>query len=142
MALKRRDFIKSACNICLLGSVGMLTASLAGCSATHPVFKTEVSDNKLIVPINLFAQSPLQVVRPKGMLSDIAVHKKEEHIYVALLLVCTHQQNQLTVTGNGYVCNLHGSEFTKDGTVRKGPAEKHLKQFNTFISGNDLIIQL
>lgn len=142
MATKRREFIRSACGLCLLGTAGMLTSSLAGCGTAYPVFKTEAVGNKLTVPLSLFAQAPLQIVRSKGAYNDIAVQKKDDNTYTALLLVCTHQQNALTITGNGYTCTLHGSEFDKTGAVRKGPAERALKQYQTTVSGNDLIIQL
>ncbi len=141
--MERRNFIKSTCNICLLGAGGLLTAQLPGCSpVSFPVFKTDVNDKKITIPLSLFDQSPLQIVRPKNMFYDIAVQKKEDNSYSALLLLCTHQQTQLTVTGNGYSCPLHGSNFAKNGNVVKGPAETSLHHFNTFVSNSNLIIQI
>ncbi len=140
--MQRRKFIKSTCNICLLGAAGLLATQLPGCSAASPVFKTDVADKKITVPLNLFTQSPLQIVRPKGMFYDIAVQKKEDNTYTALQLVCTHQQTQLNVTGNGYSCPLHGSLFDKDGIARKGPAERPLQHFKTSVSDSNLIIQI
>lgn len=141
--MKRRKFIKSTCNICLLGAAGFFTAQLAGCGpGAFPVFKTDVNDKKITVPVSLFEKSPLQIVRPKNLFYDIAVQKKEDNSYSALLLLCTHQQNQLTLTGNGYNCSLHGSNFDKNGNVTKGPAERPLQSFSTTVSGNNLIIQI
>lgn len=76
------------------------------------------------------------------MYKDIAVQKKDEATYTALLLECTHQENGLTPTGNGYHCNLHGSEFDRDGKVRKGPAELPLEKFTTTIDNDNLLIHL
>jgi len=72
----------------------------------------------------------------------IAVHKKANDVYDSMLMQCTHQQNQLIPTGNGYVCNLHGSQFDKEGKVMKGPAENALKKYPTSIDRDKLIIHL
>ena len=76
------------------------------------------------------------------MFYDIAVQKKEDNSFSALLLLCTHQENQLTITNKGYSCALHGSNFDKDGHVLKGPAERPLEHLSTIVSGNNLIIQI
>lgn len=140
--MERRKFIKSSCNFCLLGAAGILATNLSGCSpAAYPVFKTEVNNNIIEIPLTLFDKAQLQFIRPKGLYHDIAVHKKED-TYTALLLECTHQENSLTPTGNGYHCNFHGSEFDKDGRVKKGPAELPLKKYKTSINQNNLIIHV
>ncbi|MDQ6761582.1 MAG: Rieske (2Fe-2S) protein [Bacteroidota bacterium] len=141
--MERRNFIKSTCNICLLGATGIFAIQLPGCSpASFPVFKADVNDKKIAVPLSLFDKSSLQIVRPKHMLYDIAVQKNEDNTYITLLLLCTHLQNQLTITGSGYTCPLHGSQFDKNGNVRKGPAERPLQRFDTNISDDNLIIQI
>jgi len=88
------------------------------------------------VPLNLFEKSSLQIVRPAGWYYDVAVQKNADNLYTALLLQCTHQQNQLTPTGTGYHCSLHGSDFDKQGNVRKGPAEEPLHHFKTSVNNN------
>lgn len=141
--MERRNFIKAGCNICLSGAAGLMAVQPQGCSHTaFPVYRSEVADKKISIPLHLFDQSPVRIIRPKSMFYDIAVQKKEGDNYTALLLLCTHQQTQLTVTGDGFSCPLHGSRFDKDGNVRKGPAEKQLTSFKTSVSGSNLIIQL
>ena len=73
---------------------------------------------------------------------DIAVRKTATDQYEALLLQCTHQQNQLMVNSNGYKCNLHGSQFNLDGMVVKGPAERALRKFTASLDQDRLIVQL
>ncbi|MEP6583292.1 MAG: Rieske (2Fe-2S) protein [Ginsengibacter sp.] len=141
--MQRRVFIKSACNTCLLGAAGFLAAQIPGCSpASFPIFKTDVKDRKIEVPLSLFEKSPMQIVRPKNMFYDIAVQKKNDKTYSALLLLCTHQQTQLTVTGKGYSCPLHGSNFDENGNVLKGPAESPLEHLNISVVNDNLIIQI
>lgn len=140
--MDRRNFIKSSCSFCLLAGAGIAATQLSSCSPKNfNIFKTTLNGNQISVPLNVFENSSLQIVRPAGLYYDIAVQKKEDNSYEALVLLCTHQENQLTVTGNGYNCSLHGSQFNKDGKVLKGPASRPLEKFKTSISGNNLIIQ-
>ncbi|RFM29748.1 ubiquinol-cytochrome c reductase iron-sulfur subunit [Deminuibacter soli] len=142
--MERRQFLQSSCNVCLLGAAGMLLPLLNSCAgAKYSVYKSPVLNNSVEIPLNLFTQqAPVQFVRPNGWYYDIAVEKKEDNTYQALLLQCTHQENQLNVTGNGYSCSLHGSQFDKNGKVRKGPAEQPLERYATTINNDKLIIHI
>lgn len=124
-------------------AAGYFLPRLTGCSPAYNVFKTDIVDKKVSVPLNMFDQNPVQFVRPKGWYFDIAVQKNADNTYQALLLQCTHQENQLAPIGkNGYRCSLHGSEFDMNGVVKKGPAEKALERYYTSIDNNNLIIQI
>jgi Rieske Fe-S protein len=139
--MERRAFIKSSCNICLLGASGFLLSQLAvSCSPAYSIYKADVINDDIQIPLSSFGPSNFQIVRPKGWYYDIALRKKEDASYEALLLKCTHQDNQLTPSGSGYGCSLHGSQFNKDGRVTKGPAERPLKEYAISISKDHLII--
>jgi Rieske Fe-S protein len=138
----RRNFISSSCKICLLGAAGFSLTQLVSCSPTSSVYKTTITNGNLNVPLNLFDKSALQIVRPAGWYYDVAVQKNSDNSYTALLLQCTHQENQLTPTGTGYHCSLHGSDFDKQGNVRKGPAEQPLHHFETSVNDNMLNIHI
>jgi Rieske Fe-S protein len=140
--MQRRAFIKSSCNICTLLTAGALLSTLSGCGPAYKVINTEIRNDQVEVPLAGFAQSPLQLVRPKGWLYSIAVRKKDDNSYSALLLKCTHQDNQLTAAANGYSCSLHGSTFNTTGRVIKGPAERPLKEYAVTTDNDNLIIHL
>jgi len=127
----------------MLLTAGLILPMLPGCGpAAYQVIHTEIHDDQIQVPLAGFAQSPLQLVRPNGWLYAIAVRKKEDNTYSALLLKCTHQDNQLTTTGNGFTCSLHGSAFNTEGAVTKGPAERALKPYLTTTDQTNLTIHL
>ncbi len=141
--MERRDFIKSSCNACLLLAAGYFLPELSGCSPVKfTTLNTDIINHQITIPVSSFAATNLQLVRPKGWYYNIAVQKKDNGNYSALLLQCTHQENQLTPNGNGFHCSLHGSDFDKDGNVRKGPAEHHLEEYKTFTDNNNLIIEI
>lgn len=138
----RRKFISSSCKICLFGAAGYSIFQLESCATTSPVYKTTITGGNLNVPLTLFDKNALQIVRPNGWYYDVAVQKNTDNSYTALLLQCTHQENQLTPTGSGYHCSLHGSDFDKQGNVKKGPAEKPLQHFETSVSNDILNIHI
>src|SRR5882757_8610031 len=132
--MQRRYFIKKACRVCLLGATGaVIAADLASCSpaANKAIINPTVNNNQFQVPVSLFDKQAFQIVSPAKYPYEIAIEKNEDNTYKALLLKCTHYDNQLTPTGNGFTCSLHGSKFTKEGEVVNGPAARPLQQLKT-----------
>jgi Rieske Fe-S protein len=139
--MDRRGFVKQSCTMCLAVGAGMAIGSLSSC-ATLPVYKTTMANNRVSVPVSIFAQSDFQIIQPKDLYYNIGLRKESNGTYTALLLRCTHADNQLTPTGNGFKCNLHGSAFSKEGQVTQGPAEQSLKKYQTEIISDQIIIHL
>jgi Rieske Fe-S protein len=142
--MQRRDFLKGACRICLLGAAGASAIDITGCSPAvgNTVFSPEIIDNTIQIPFTAFDQKFFQVLSPKKYPYEVAVQKKEDGTYKALLMQCTHYENQLIPTGRGFSCNAHGSRFDKEGKVTKGPAETPLKQLATTKTETNLIVHL
>lgn len=127
----------------MLGAAALLLPHLSGCSpAAYNVFKTDIKNNLIELPLEAFEKSTLQYVRPRGWQYDIAVHRKADGTYAALLMQCTHMDNQLRPMQNGFTCSLHGSQYDADGAVVKGPAEKEMKKYSTSVDNNFLIIHI
>jgi Rieske Fe-S protein len=142
MQIERRKFLTSACKACLLAGAGFLISDLASCSPSSKVIKLPITENAVRIPVSAFSTEPMQIVRPEGWIYDIAVRKNSTDQYEALLLECTHQQNQLMVNPTSFRCSLHGSEFNLNGQVVKGPAELSLKKFTTLLDQGQVVIKL
>jgi Rieske Fe-S protein len=141
--MDRKDFFKAGCNACLLGAAALFLPRLAGCApAKINIFNATPVNNRVELPLQVFDKGPLQLVRPMGWVYDIAVHKKDDGSYMALLMQCTHMNNQLNSSPSGYACSLHGSQFNADGEVVKGPAETALRKYVTTIENGVLVINL
>ena len=128
--------------MCLAVGAGLVAASSLSSCATLAVYKTTMANNKVSVPVSLFARSDFNVIQPKDLFYNIGLRKEKDGTYTALLLRCTHADNQLVSTGNGFRCNLHGSTFDKEGQVMQGPAEHSLKKYPTEIIADQIIIHL
>ncbi len=142
--MERRKFLKSGCSLCLLGAAGLiLPQTLLSCAGSGmAVYKTGIENSKITVPKTLFEKSPVQMVRPRGWFYDIAVSRKDEGGFSAILMKCTHMDNQLSLSSDGFHCSLHGSHFNKSGAVVKGPAEVSLTHYTVTVEENEIIIHI
>jgi len=139
--MNRRKFIKQSCSLCVAAGAGMIAGSLPGC-ATLPVYKAAMANNAVSVPVAIFGATNFQLIQPKNQYYNIGLKKEADGAYTALLLKCTHADNQLMPTGSGYKCDLHGSTFNSEGKVTAGPAERPLKKYKTEIQSDQIIIHL
>lgn len=140
--MDRKDFLKNTCGACL-GSLAIAALpGLESCTPAYNVFKATPVNNMLEVPLTVFDKGNLQMVRPQGAQYDIAIQKKADNTYSAMLMQCTHHDYQLNASQTGFTCALHGSRFDMEGTVRKGPAERPLKHYETSVNNNTLIIKI
>lgn len=64
----------------------------------------------------------------------VALFKDAEGVY-AVSTICTHLGCVVKANAEGFECPCHGSRFTHDGTVAKGPAPRPLPWLK--ISGKD-----
>ena len=141
--MERRNFIKNTCIYCLgATALGATFAELMSCSTSGlPIYKTGEVKN-ILVPLSLFAQSKVVVVRPSTSEFDILVVKKADNLYNAFLMECTHRENPLTATNTGLYCPAHGSRFDLDGNVTQGPATEPLQYYKVIINGDNAAINI
>lgn len=137
--MERRDFIKNACILCGAIGAGISLGSLSSCAA-YPVYETTAEKDKIIVPLSLFTDSNLQIIRAKAFDYDIALYKETGIKYIAFLLRCTHAANPLKYSGKEFICTLHGSKFDNEGNAIEGPAVRALKRFETIVSNGNITI--
>lgn len=117
--INRRDFLK-------LSTTGLLTASgLIGLGAllrfmgyeSQPATKTEFD----------LGEESAYPVGSRTVLSDVpAILIRTDSGFKAISLVCTHLGCTVEQTVDGYSCPCHGSLYSDDGSVLRGPAQKPL----------------
>ena len=140
--MERKKFIQKSCGVCLLGMAALLSPGLVfNSSAKNKAYKAVCNlNNEVIIPLSLFADTNLQIVSVKGWDYDMAVHQKEDKTFAVFLLKCTHMDNAIRLSADGFTCSMHGSTYNKEGEVTKGPAEKPLEQYKANILEENLII--
>lgn len=144
--MERRKFIKACCYTSvgvpimagLLQSCGMYYANIVIQGDIIRVAKSE------FIKIKKDKSIPRKFVLLKSSVFDfpICVYKIDEENYTSSLLKCTHQGCELNVGGGIYSCPCHGSEFSTNGKVLEGPADKNLKTFKTICEDESIRIYL
>jgi Rieske Fe-S protein len=140
--MERREFIKTACTVCLAGSAAAAVSTFLSSCASLPVYTTNVEHGTISVPLSAFQNGHIQIIRAQDILYDIALKKESNGAYSAYRLLCTHASNPLTFSGDRFLCSLHGSTFDQDGKVIHGPAARPLEQLKTRLTPERVIITL
>jgi len=141
--MERRDFIKKSCGICaVMGSGIALSAFLQACKTAGGIIKTTAQNNSIHIPLAEFSTLPFKLLRIKNYNYDMAIQKHEDGSFTILQLACTHTGHPLTKTGENYYCTMHGSRFSHEGMVLKGPAEMPLRQIKYVIDKSNLTFVL
>lgn len=141
--MKRREFIKNSCTLCI-GIIGISSVALIAnsCSSISYIKINELT-KEIVIPLHSFSvEKNVVVLTHKDLEYDIAVILLPNGLYKALEMKCTHQPNPVILTNDKFQCPTHGSSFSLDGSVLKSPASQSLKSFKTSIQETNLIIQL
>ncbi|HXX63624.1 MAG TPA: Rieske 2Fe-2S domain-containing protein [Bacteroidota bacterium] len=139
--MDRRAFIKSSCSACLLAAAGSLPEALLSCAPGAP-YEADAPMGLLRIPESIFQETTVRIIRARTFDSDIALEKLGESSYRALILRCTHADNELTFTGSAFNCSLHGSTFDLQGTPTRGPARLPLRQLPLEVSAGMVTVHL
>ncbi len=129
--------------MCIALSSGfVLNSLLSGCKTPLGVIKTKSDNDVVTVPLTEFEKGDYKLVRVSNYDYDLAIQKKPDGTFDTLVLECTHAGQPVTKTGNTYYCTLHGSVFSHEGKVMKGPAERDLRKLASTVSKDVLTIKL
>jgi Rieske Fe-S protein len=145
--MDRKQFIRQ-CGFTCLGAVGT-SVLIQSCTGAKQI-NAPLRNNQLEVALSSFiiqgkgtAQYKRYVVVHNEQLNyPIVVYRNGDNDYTALLLRCSHQYNELNVSGELLSCPAHGSEFDSKGNVVNGPADTQLRSFPVTKDNQHLYIQL
>jgi nitrite reductase/ring-hydroxylating ferredoxin subunit len=156
----RRDFCATACQALSLLTVGAVVQGCGGGSgggggggnpsgpSPAPSLRAvtgTVSGNTVLVTVD--AASPLASVGGVATVTaggnNFLVARTAAGTFSALTTTCTHE----ACTINGYSapvfqCPCHGSQFSTEGAVVRGPATSALRRYSTSFAGDMLTITL
>jgi cytochrome b6-f complex iron-sulfur subunit len=131
--LPRRDFlglasISAAVSALFFAAIGMLQLPKAAVLAS-PSKKFRVSIPETLAPGVAFV--------PPG--HSVALFRDEDGVY-AISRVCTHLGCIVKPTAEGFECPCHGSRFTGNGSVAKGPAPRPLSWVKVSGSAGNYVV--
>ena len=145
--MERRKFIKSCC----YSAIGISVAGvlLSSCESIYYATITRKS-NRLVVSKKEFikiknekqSERKFVLIKEDELKYPVCLYKVSDNNYSASLLLCTHNGCELNVGGGRYTCPCHGAEFSINGKVLQGPAEKDLKTYKTETDNENIYIHL
>ncbi len=133
--LSRRALLSGACAVLLLGSA-------QASAVANPAIK-KLRGGKLSVRLkDLAALATVGGAARIGSIKGIPVGiaRTATNKYVALDLRCPHQGATVDRTEQGWLCNVHLSEFESDGDLLLGPATRGLKKIAIKVSRGVAVI--
>lgn len=139
--LARRTFVRS------LGraSAGLVCAGmvlpLAGCAGV-PYAPATLVRGRLRVAEGSFGEGGEVLVDHPRDARPILVRRAPDGRYTAVSTRCSHRGCQVAPRGDRLACPCHGSEYTLEGDVLQGPAERPLRSFPTEVRGGAVLIDL
>jgi Rieske Fe-S protein len=151
--MNRRGFCINACQIASLVALGTLLEDCGGGSPTSPsdsqaqlrTVNGTVGSGAVTVQVD--AASPLATVGGAALVQSnsgaFLVARVAQDTFNAMTAICTHEQCTVDQFGNSiFQCPCHGSQYSTNGSVVRGPASQSLRRFNTSFANNVLTISL
>lgn len=138
----RRRFIKDITGATLACcGLGLTTALWQGCTPPRYVQFIRSAD-RLTVQKTDFLEDKYVLITDRYLDAPVFILKKGEDEYSASLLLCTHKGCDVRPAGSILVCPCHGSEFSREGAVLKGPAEEPLHTYPVTTDHEKIFIHL
>lgn len=140
----RRQFCAHACQALSLVTVGAVLEACGGSSSPTspsglsaqalPVINANIANSTVSLTID--SSSPLSSVGSAALVQtsggSLLVAHVAQDSFTALSAICTHLTCFITGYTSGlFVCPCHGSEFSTNGSVVRGPAAAPLRQYST-----------
>jgi cytochrome b6-f complex iron-sulfur subunit len=147
----RREFCVQTCQTASLVALAAMIEACGG-SATSPssvpllpTISASVAGGAITMTVD--AGSPLSAVGRAALVQtssgNVLVARTAQDSFTALTAVCTHEACTVTGFDNQiYICPCHGSQYSTNGAVVKGPAPAALRQFPTRFANNVLTITI
>lgn len=140
MAENRRDFLKKS-SLFVGGCCAGFSLGLMGCTTARYVpFEKEASWIKLNKAD--FLSDKYVLLNVPELPAPVYVKKVNDEHYKAFLMLCTHKGCDVKPAGAIMVCPCHGSEFSSEGKVLKGPAIDDLLAFPVQVNNQTLQINI
>jgi Rieske Fe-S protein len=130
--MNRRTFLATSSALVVLPAIG-------GCTGGGAVLSNDL-DVKLSDHPDL-ATVGKTVLIDAGLGLPIAITLTGPGTYAITSTECTHQGCEVNRDSIGWTCPCHGSQFTLEGDVRRGPAQDPLPMYDYVVSGDVLTIK-
>ncbi|MCT7981671.1 Rieske 2Fe-2S domain-containing protein [Laspinema sp. A4] len=142
--MKRREFLSW---VGVGGVASFLPLAIAACT-TSGESRAEVSTTPgkfeaVGTVAQLEAEGQILNENFKNGAISVTRNPEDSELLYAVNPTCTHQGCLVDWNGGErkYICPCHGTEYSPDGTLLKGPAEENLPPYLVKIEGDQVLVQ-
>jgi len=130
----------------LAGTMLPVILTSGGCATGLTAYRSPVSEGKAVLKLDEYPElasvgGAIELEVPSHHESIIVVRTGEE-MYAAVSPTCTHLGCTVRKEPSFFRCPCHGSTYSLEGSVVRGPAEKALEQYPVQFINNQLTILL
>jgi cytochrome b6-f complex iron-sulfur subunit len=115
--------------------------SASGCLGFHYVNAT-IGTNRAVIRQEDFGEQRYVLIDVPALPLPLYVYRNDDGSYTTVSTRCMHQGCQVEPVAGHLVCPCHGSEYTNDGSVLRGPTRLPLERYHTEVDGEDVVIHL
>jgi Rieske Fe-S protein len=137
--IARRAFMRRLPVLTAGLAAGASAVSLSGCAGVSYLTPRMLPDGSLIVPTADVTERGEAFLQTRGMQRPVYLRRSEDG-WTAVLAACTHRGCQPEPVGDRLECPCHGSEFSFEGEVLAGPAERPLPRYEVIEEDDRLIV--
>lgn len=137
--MKRREFLETTGKVALYGGA-LMTYGVSGCTSTQWAAYT-TSGSTIVVKKESFAGRSFVMVDAGLAAGPLLIHEYETGQYSAVVMKCTHKGCGLDQVGDMLECRCHGSEFSMQGNVLKGPADRDLQSLKVRADNENIYVE-
>lgn len=138
-SISRRAFVRRLPVVTGGLAGGLCVVASWGCAGT-PWVTGSLRPDGILFPVSALGVEGGGFVHAPGMERPLYVHRDGDGEWVAVLASCTHRGCQPDSFDGRLVCPCHGSEFSLDGQVLEGPADRPLTRYAVTTEGDDLLV--
>ncbi|NOY57314.1 MAG: ubiquinol-cytochrome c reductase iron-sulfur subunit [Calditrichaeota bacterium] len=148
---KKKNSKKNKTRRQFMGSIGHTASGMAVAGGLVMVYKYLYPNVLLEIP-SRFKIASVASLQPGSHIFNpehrVFVFHETRGYFYAVSAVCTHLGCTVAWDSQGitdhkegiFLCPCHGSEFTKEGDVIRGPARRHLDRYHPSVEDGQLVV--
>lgn len=142
-SMDRRQFLRrfehaAVATMCSRGSLPLI---LTACGGARYVTASRIG-GQLVLPLEELEPGGNALIEPPDGDLPIYIRRLGDGKYSAVLTRCMHKGCQVEPASDRFVCPCHGSEYSFEGAVLKGPTELPLVRYRVTSDQSRIYIHL
>ncbi len=139
--MKRRAFVRRL-PVLTAGLAGGGSSLMIGGCASTPYLVPRLTPSGLSLDASELSPEGDAFVQTPDMERPVYIRRHASGSLTAVLASCTHQGCQPEPVGNRLECPCHGSQFSFEGEVLAGPADRPLTRYEVVETDGEIVVRL